>query len=441
MSLFIDIRPEYPSTQNINVVNKKISLDDLLAFVKTNMNILKGVEADNQSSQHKQTNQINHTNNNDKNDDNNSQYDTNDSISNIVQEDIIPLQQNCSKSIDGLKDNLDIFFNKFYDNLMRIGVLKHNDNGINISLFTSIITCIKDNYKIQHTNLQQTYVKQLLANLISFVNTKFDDYDYKIYKWNKNEVVDQLKKYALTKTVMKLFSDYLHLNIFMIDLENDKLNIVDKISQFRKSIILLMIDGTNFEPLTHKGLYIFEPSNEIIKHLIATSKDIEPLIGLENEKVSVHSCGDLDKYISKGPRLSLHEKKILNTIKQSIAEPIVHVDVDDNSEQDVDYKINSNNECLSDIVDDTECINNIEDDDNIDSIDNVDDMNIDDISNIDTTEQMDMKALLKKKTYTDKTTKLNELQEDAQKLNISLYISGKKKTKAQLIVDIIKELE
>ena len=53
----------------------------------------------------------------------------------------------------------------------------------------------------------------------------------------------------------------------------------------------------------------------------------------------------------------------------------------------------------------------------------------------------DVKNSLRNKKYSEKAMKLDELQEDAKKLKISIITGNKKKTKAQLINDIVLELK
>lgn len=444
MALFMNIRDKshYQNSQNNqdfhngsgqriiqngykqNVQMNKISLDDLLKFIALNVSI-----------------HINHTQNHPEEDiDIDALKITNPSEENVenmeIVTDIVSLQQNLLRQLKDLPYNLNNSLSKFYNDLTRIGVLKYNDTGINISLYTSILTCIKDDFKIQHTSIQQNYVKQLNSNLVTFVNSKFVDYKYKDYKWIKNDVISQVKSYSGTKAIMRIFHDYLCVNIFLIDISNDKLFVIDTYSPFKKSIILLLI-GTNeqqFEPVSYKGSYCFVGDGlELINSL--TSPDASALdylvphfnSGTDGSEI------DLDKYIPSVPKLSLQEKNILNMIKKSTTVKLTDDLVEKNSEiTSNEFLVRSEDLLPSDGND----INKIDEeiDENI-----VLDQEYDNISEISESES----KLIPMKYYLEKiyksTTKLEEIQQDAKNLNISLDAdtnTSKKKTKAQLISEI-----
>lgn len=413
MSLFIDIRSEYSSNHSLNNNTssqnahnsqhmKKISMDDLLLFIKKNLCVVNlDNDFDNCSSE--------------SNDDTKT---AKKPLNNTNRAEVIikPLQQNSLQDITILPDFLDGIFNKFYTKLSRYGVLKYNDNQQNISLYTAVLTCIKDNFKVQTLSTQYNYVKQLNTNLVSFVNNKFVDFKYKNYKWNKGDVVEQLKKFSPTKTVMKLLSDHLHLNIFMIDIDNDKLFIVDEISPFKKSIILMLIDGGFFEPVSYNNTQsntCIEPSIDIIKHFIKIKDDISQMNQYDHENEI-----ELDKYlmVTKESKLSLTDKKILNLMKQN--SPIkdeTQIDESEQLEQELKPKVSpkTESEVKSEVKSETKLEN----------------IHVD-------VKQNDNLKEFKQKVYNEKTMKLDELQQDAAKLGIPLFVSGKKQTKAQLIESI-----
>ena len=406
MALFIDIRSEYSSNHSLPNNNqyaqqqmKKISMDDLLLFIKKNLLTIK----------------VDNINNNNIVDDND--ININNNIVEREHVDIIikPSQQNSVQDITILPDFLDGIFNKFYANLSRTGVLKYNENQQNISLYTSVLSCIKDNFKVQTLSTQYNYVKQLNTNLVSFVNNKFVDFKYKNYKWNKSEVVEQLKKFSPTKTVMKLLSDHLHLNIFMIDVDNDKLFIVDEISPYKKSIILILIDGGFFEPVSYNNSCIVEPTIDIVKHFIKIKDDISQMNQYDHENEI-----ELDKYlmVAKESKFSLTDKKILNLMKQNdrVSEKEPESLIEEVSESLIEEVSKS---LIEEVLEPVKVI--IKEEINAPII------------------VQDNLAEFKQKVYNDKIMKLDELQQDAAKLGIPLFVSGKKQTKAQLI-DSIKSL-
>lgn len=229
-----------------------------------------------------------------------------------VKETVTIMPQNVVKILSNL--NLPQSLNKILNGyeLSRIGVLKHDDTNTDISLYTSILTCIKSNFRSQLHNTQKAYVTQLNQNLISFINNKFIDFKYKDMKWNRTEVIAQIKEYKQTKTILKVFGDYLHTNIILIDFENDSINCVDELSPFRKTIILSLIDGDNFEPISYKNSFLLEPQSELIQYLSTIT--LTTFAPIDNE---------LDKYIKTNTDqyqgLSMQDRVILRAIKSEFS--------------------------------------------------------------------------------------------------------------------------
>ena len=437
---------------NNNINQKKISTTDLLEFIKENF-----LELNNENNNIKEISLQE-----EKNESNN------DSFNDTIVEKIISLQQNATKELGNCPDFITGIIKNFKNNLTRTGIQKYNDEQKHISLYTSILTCIKPDFKFQSASYQQNYVKQLNQNLVSFVNSKFLDFKYKELKWNKNDTILQIKTMNTTKTVLKLLSDHLHLNIFVIDIESDTFNIVDNISPFKKNILLLLINKTNFEPLCFDYNYCLLPDSPLIQHLIGCTTDITKYI--DTTQLSLET--ELDKYLSsqKDVKLSLHDKKILYLIKQQnqIEQknklnddteqtlPIIDT-VKDLTIHDVEKKETSDIQIThANNIDDENTEDDNKDDNEDDNFkDNksyVDDISQDNNSKLiitqiklpdshDQVNNNDVKKNLQNKKYNEKTMKLDELQEDAKKLNIPINIGNKKKTKAQLIIEIVAGLK
>ena len=437
---------------NNNINQKKISTTDLLEFIKENF-----LELNNENNNIKEISLQE-----EKNESNN------DSFNDTIVEKIISLQQNATKELGNCPDFITGIIKNFKNNLTRTGIQKYNDEQKHISLYTSILTCIKPDFKFQSASYQQNYVKQLNQNLVSFVNSKFLDFKYKELKWNKNDTILQIKTMNTTKTVLKLLSDHLHLNIFVIDIESDTFNIVDNISPFKKNILLLLINKTNFEPLCFDYNYCLLPDSPLIQHLIGCTTDITKYI--DTTQLSLET--ELDKYLSsqKDVKLSLHDKKILYLIKQqnqieqknklnddteqtlpiidTVKDLTIH-DVEKKETSDIQithaYNIDDEN-TEDDNKDDNEDDNFKDNKSYIDDIsqDNNSKLIITQIKLPDSHDQVnnnDVKKNLQNKKYNEKTMKLDELQEDAKKLNIPINIGNKKKTKAQLIIEIVAGLK
>lgn len=392
MALLIDINRDTKFVQNIR---KKININDLIKFIKDNF--------------------MNNTDNLD--------LKENDIFSNGIS--YMPMQYNEMKEVDKYPTNIHNIIHKV-GNIQRIGVIKYNDEQKNISLYMAILTCIKHNFRELGQTEQQNYVKQLNYNILTFVNNKFSDFRYKDFGWNKNEVMDNIRKMQINNSILKVLTDYLHLNIFIIDTDNDKITISDKISQFRKSIILFCINGTNYEPLIYKSELCYLSDTQIVAELNANNNMINKMFEVDNDK---YMSNELEKYLShqKEITLSYHEKKILSIIAQNniVAE-----------KESKDCKESKESIAISIPADNNTTINNIDEY----SAGAETECAIDDISHTEQKQQQpaadSLMLTLRNKKYNEKTMKLDEIQKDATILNIPLMVNSKKKTKGQLIAEI-----
>lgn len=425
-----------------NNSNKKISLSHLVNYIKENINIINNpylVKNDDQESDILPENQVN---------------------------DIYfsSLQQNTVKQIYKFPTNLNNVFKKFLSDMCRIGVMKYNlvNKDNNISLLSSILSCLKDDFILQPCQTQQLYVSQLNNNLISFVNSdKYITFGYKKLGFKQNEIISQMKTYQNTKIILKIIADYFQINIFLLNITTDQLLITNNFNQFKKSILICLLNDNSFEPIFYKNIKNLEPDNDLIKYLYET-KFYENLI----DCTELESENELDKYIKKSYKsvgYSINERHLLRLLgneknKQNQQENVK-----------IEHPIENDVEGINEIIECSEAndryIPDLSDDEEIADKDfNISDyLNKEDNKNKDTESTDMMPELLanneklktydkfiidnlKNKSYDEKKRKLDDLQEDAKKLGIPLTVIGKNgkpknKTKKDLIVNIKEFLE
>jgi len=480
MSLFMDIKKD----------PKKISISELLSFIEDNFiknnpeyqnNVV--IDADIDKIQENQKNQENDVNVSDIN-----------NINENNEIDIIPLQSSTSEHLKNLPNNLKKLFSSF--ELYRHGVVKNNEEMKNISLYTSLLICTKSDFKTKQIALQYVYVNSFTTILTNFVNSKFTLFNYKTYKWNKNDLVEQIKTFQNTKSLLKIISDMMFLNICILDVDQDNFMFVNNFSQFKKTIILLYIKTLHYEPISCDNVFCFDMNHDIMKYIFAMENVsiLVPNINISNGNdglVMNNEFDDLDKYIpsEKYNRMSFKDRMLLNTIKTNVDNvlnpKITEEDEIKNAKQtkptstatststsssskqkqkqqiqtkqesndndnDTNTNTNDTNTNTNDTnTNDTNEINNI--DDNSED-ENNDYLTIEDITNDDIVDLSKTKTIilntkmppsikeLKLKIYNEKKMKLTELEEDAIKLDIQLSFNGKKKTKSVLIDEITKAL-
>lgn len=182
-----------------------------------------------------------------------------------------------SRNINDFPDKLKKIFDPFLKDFRRIGT-RHtiDDNITNTSLYYSVLLCMLPELQ-----------KMTLAEQSAFV-TKFRD---KLIIYMSNEDMGKLKKDIMTsmiqfksnKFVIKLISDYFRINIFILNIIDDKpyvMSNVDSYDLFQPNIFLVHHNET-FEPLSYRGTFILKHTSEPIKKLVNVDK---ALITLMNDK-------------------------------------------------------------------------------------------------------------------------------------------------------------
>ena len=227
-----------------------------------------------------------------------------------------PQQKNETSSII-----TNIIEQEFKKNIKKVGILKYNDNNVNMSLFTSILTAlIPDFYKLDNKQ-QNDVVIHFISALDEFLDDKYGELHYKVYKIVKSEISAILQTYKITNIIYKLISDYFCINIFIIDNQENVLYVVDRPEIHNKSICLILHNKTCYEPIKYDKEY-FLP-NEFFSYLSNIAKRLHPIGNSYSDKEVAkidkkYDNTDLNKYKfgKVNIPLSLQEKSILALIRE-----------------------------------------------------------------------------------------------------------------------------
>jgi len=370
-----------------------------------------------------------------------------------------------------LSGQLSDIFEKFTDKITKFNITKFftNDHGHNnISLFSSVLACIKEDYLSISKEQQYKYIDCLITNILNNLSTIeiFKELEYDLLGWNSVDIIKNLKTYTPSNQIIRILADYFHINILIIDIINDQVYSTSIINRFKKTILLINVDKNFYEPCFYKTINnkitkIYDNNDILIKYLfdIENSVEICDIKYLDKNSKTIkinedYEGDDIDKYITKINKLkkkrnsqlskikySLAEKRLLNLMNRdkyknrckeestsSTTEVIESVLID--SEQKV-----SDNTNQSDSITETDTSNNNNETNNNETDNNI---NIEDNNNRDF---LNVVNILKEKKYCERKMKLDEIHADAKKLNISLTVLGSKnnmknKTKKELINDI-----
>lgn len=236
--------------KNLQNLDERITIDYLINFIKENKNVIS------------QINQIDINTQQKKSIDN-----ENYQLKKLKYQDV--------KHIKKLSEKLNVFFDVENNKYLHAGVLEFipNFENINISLFSSIITCLKSGFVSQNILYQQKFI----STLLSCLNNGTNKFNYRKYKWESNDLNKSLSKGFIGSNVLKYLNDYFCINIFILDLNKDKLLFSggETYVPYKKNIFLLYYDNDVFEPLYSESSKFFLFNDKLISNILKNQENVD----------------------------------------------------------------------------------------------------------------------------------------------------------------------
>lgn len=334
----------------------RISVNSLLNYIKTNKNQMKSIDIIELSS-----------------------------IKNVEVKDLAKLRYQEVKQVLHLPENLNSIFQVDKYKYLHAGVLDNIPlfNDTDISLYSSILICLKQNFFSQNTPYQQKFV----TSLIECLKADSKKNSYRKYNWERDDLYKSISKGFIGVNILKFLCDYFFVNIFVLDIKNDKLMFAggEYFIPYKKNIFLIHYENDSFEPLYCENSRFFQHTDNIMQEIKKT------------KNVSVYK---------------LSQNLDFNFIeKEEVLEPYLNIKV--NKEEII-------------------CEDNKEEKEEFVSLDDIDNV-VDKVAI-----KQDKKDNTKKYTQKElKNMKLLELQDIAKNLDIDITEGKKKKTKEQLIGEIV----
>ena len=188
-----------------------------------------------------------------------------------------------TKNINDFPEKLKKIFDPFIKECNRCGTTQtvstsKNENEINLSLYYSILFCLLPEFRKFNEKQQAAYVTKLRDKLIIYASSDdiFKKNNYEELEWSKKDVIKMLTQYKSNKVVIKLMADYFNLNIFILNINEDRLYVMssnDSYDLFRSTIFLSYYEE-NFEIIGYQNYFILNNESEPIKKLINVDKKI-----------------------------------------------------------------------------------------------------------------------------------------------------------------------
>jgi hypothetical protein len=274
------------------------------------------------------------------------------------------------------------------------------------SFFKSLIYCLISKPKESDLeNLIKTLVKHIMYGGIT-------EFGYTKLKWNKKTLKDNINNNIIDESTIRVISDYLHINIFVINEDSKQIEYGGaEFVPFKKNIFIYKYKD-NFYPIFTKDGKFFKFTSPLVKYLLTNTQKITLL---SHDQLTFKE-EDLSKYINLAtimPEIPVNVKGEEVSVINKFEEDFTECDINGNSD-DSDNSDDNNDNNSDDNSDDNNSDDNISENDNANNANNV---------------------------IFDKYIKLSlmEIQKEAKKLNINIKDNNNKlKNKNLLCMEITK---
>jgi hypothetical protein len=349
-----------------------------------------------------------------------------------------------------LPENLDQIFGSY--DLKRKKVLSEVKTPANadVSFISAILNAIVENYDTYKTKTKIDVTEMMIRKCLKEYQNNFKVFGYESMGWKAKDLRKTVSKFNINRELLRYIVDTLYINVFMLDIENDRLSYVgsDIYIKYKKNVFIAKF-GNRFELIFEEGKnnkYVFDYSSGIVRKLINSSfcvekidcnynnaeEDVEFVIGDEEFIEEIEEDNNDDNNTESDAESDKSNK--LNVVNKLNKKLIKHSDEsDDNGFEEGEVKGNENNY----IVGITEIAEFSEASDNEVESDNESDDDVESDNESDNDVESDNES---DKIEATISMLKSELVEMASKLDIDLFYkkSGKKtsKTKAMLVKDI-----
>lgn len=334
-----------------------------------------------------------------------------------------------SSNLSDFPESLKEIFDPFIKEMFRHGTnVRFSDKDQNPTLLDSILSCLMDSYNELDTKEKEIRIRNLRDKLLIDLKSLalFKQFEYKELGWRQKDLTESIKFYKNNRMVLRFISDYFNINIFLLNVLEDKVYAVYGEPNYNtyKATVFLSFYEDSFEPITYAEDRLWMYTTEPLKKLINVDKlkinVMDVNFGKSTEpKVFQIGSEDLEKYMKVDIETEQEEEPVASGPENQF---------DENIDDDEHEKASSNDLIIED-AEESEVM--------VEKRDYKKDIFC---------KQKDLKKKSKTKKKkpkieVDPKMKLDELQDLALEHDVEIEVAGKtgkmkKKTKAQLIEDL-----
>ena len=185
-----------------------------------------------------------------------------------------------SRDIGDFPEHIKGIFNPFINDIKRYGVIKYknNKNKDNISLFYSILFCINVNFAQMEQHEKESKIYEFRNKILKDIYGKdlYKKYKYKNIGWSMDDIRYLLKNFKNDWKMLRLLSDFLNINIFLLDIGLDSIYSIyseEKFNKFKENVFIVCYNEV-FEPLVYLDNKLWNLNMKPFKKLINVNSSL-----------------------------------------------------------------------------------------------------------------------------------------------------------------------
>jgi hypothetical protein len=187
-------------------------------------------------------------------------------------------------------------FSEIFDNnnflFYKIGIvhtMKNDKNtDFNCSVYSSILTCIVENYIDNTIDIRMNFINKFVIQILEDIGKEklYTKFNYRALGWKKKILINNIRTCENNEIVIKFLSDYLNVNIFIIDIPKNKIYVSygeEQFNKYKKNYFFTCINDI-YEPVLCNSISNIKYDNIPFSIIINHYKNIINIINVNFSK-------------------------------------------------------------------------------------------------------------------------------------------------------------
>ena len=179
-----------------------------------------------------------------------------------------PTKENIVINVSDFPKKIKRFFNK---NFFRYGVLTYDDDHNNISLFSSILTCLDSSFLTMNKDNKISYINAFRRKLKNDFNNKklFKKFKYSEYGISEKILLSEISD-KVSMMVIQALIDYLSINLIIFNFDDEKRYLMHSREIYNVYYPTLILGFSNdyYEPIITNKKKCYTYNDKIVKKIL-----------------------------------------------------------------------------------------------------------------------------------------------------------------------------